>query len=584
MADKIRVTKRNRVSEKGQRIKAALIVGFTVAAVLIAVLLVKKYMPSSQMEDLNEYYQVDSDKIMVVLQNNLSVEQGLYIDGVVYIDADTVMNYFNSRFYWDANENLLIYTTPSEIIKAEAGSRNYYVNKSKASVDYQIVKTDGDKVYIALDYIVQYSNLEYEVFENPNRIVFTYKWNEEYEYSVVSKKNAAVRSSTGIKYPILTKLTKGARVLYADMADGEPEDEKFVKVMTADGILGYMERKHLNEKTAEILTNDYKEEVYPNISKDYKINLVWHQVTNQSANDGLLNLLSKTKGVTTVSPTWFTVADEKGGVTSLASETYVTRAHNMGVEVWALCGDVDAENVSMYELLSHTSRREKLINELIAYAIKYNLDGLNIDFERITKDAGPHYVQFIRELSVKCRSNGIILSIDNYAPGYTDYYNRTEQGIVADYVITMAYDEHTNVSGESGSVASYGYVKSAIENTLKEVPAEKMIMGIPFYTRLWKETTNEDGTLSITSQAYGMQSAENVFADYNVEPVWDEEIKQYYGEFESGEALYKMWLEEDSSIEAKMQLINEANVAGVAAWKLGLEKASVWNIIVKYVN
>lgn len=584
MAERNRMANRRRMSEREQKIKASIIVGITAFLVIALVLIIKKFAPSREVLDLNEYYSVEQDKIMLVMQNNPYEEQGLYIDGIVYIDVDTVEKYLNSRFYWDANENILIYTTPTEIIKTEVGSRDYYINKSKASVNYQIIKTEGDKAYVAVDYVKMYSNIEYEIFQNPNRIVFTYKWNENYEYSLAAKKNVPVRKSTGIKYPVLTKLEKGEKVLYADLLDGEPDDEKFVKVMTTDGILGYVERKHLTEKTTEVLTNDYKEPVYPNISRDYEINLVWHQVTNQTANDGLLNLLSKTKGITTVSPTWFTVADEKGSVTSLASETYVTRAHNAGVEVWALCGDVDAETVNMHELLSYTSRREKLINNLIANAIKYNLDGINIDFERIGKDTGPHFVQFIRELSVKCRSNGIILSVDNYAPGYTSYYNRKEQGIVADYVITMAYDEHTNASGESGSVASYNYVKKAIENTLKEVPAEKTIIAVPFYTRLWKETTNEDGTIDITSQAYGMQQAANVFTDHGVEAQWDEETKQYYGEFESGGALYKMWLEEDSSIEAKMELINAASVAGVASWKMGLEKASVWNVIVKYVN
>ena len=582
--ERTRITVRRRSAERERKIKAVIIVTITVIAVIIAALFIKKFAPSGEMVDLNEYYNVEQDHIMIVLQNNPYEEQGLYIDGRVYIDIDTVEKYLNSRFYWDANENILIYTTPTEIIKAEVGSKDYYVNKSKASVDYQIVKTEGEKAYVALDYIEQYSNVQYEIFENPNRIVFNYKWNEEYEYAVATKKNAAVRKSTGIKYPILTKLEKGEKVLFADLLEGEPDDEKFVKVMTIDGIMGYVERKHLSERTTEVLTSDYKEPVYPNISKDYEINLVWHQVTNQEANDGLLNLLSKTKGVTTVSPTWFTVADEKGGLTSLASETYVTRAHNAGVEVWALCGDVDAENVSMYNLLSYTSRREKLINNIIANAIKYNLDGINIDFEHISKESGPHFVQFIRELSVKCRSNGIILSIDNYAPGFTGYYNRKEQGIVADYVITMAYDEHTNASETSGSVASYNYVKEAVENTLKEVPAEKTIIAVPFYTRLWKETTEEDGTVTITSQAYGMQQALNVLTDHGAEPVWDETTKQYYGEYESNGVLYKVWLEEDSSMEAKMEVINEANVAGIAAWKLGLEKASVWNVIIKYVN
>ncbi len=583
MEQRYRRTERKQMAGKRRRKKSGMIIGVAIVLLVAIILFVGKFMPSGGMMELAEYYPVEEDRIMLVMQNNPYEEQGLYIDGVAYIDVETVQKYFNARFYWDANENVLIYTTPTEIIKASVGSKDYFVNKTKTTLNYQIVKTNGERAYVAIDYVKQYSNVEYEIFENPNRIVFTYKWNENYDYSLVSKKNAPIRIEPNIKSAVLDKLSKEEKVLYVDLLEGETEIEDFAKVMTSDGIIGYIKKKHIGKKVTQLLENDYKEVEYSNISKDYKINMVWHQVTNQVANDGLLSLLDKTKGVTTVSPTWFTVADNKGAITSLASESYVASAHNAGVEVWALCGDVDAEGVNMYELLSYTSRREKLINNLIANAIKYNLDGLNIDFERIRQDTGPHFVQFIRELSVKCRSNGIVLSVDNYAPGYTAYYNRKEQGIVADYVITMAYDEHTNASETSGSVASYNYVKEAIENTLKEVPAEKTIIAIPFYTRLWKETTEGEG-VTITSQAYGMQQGMNVMTDHKVELKWDEETKQYYGQYESNGALYKMWLEEDASIEAKMQLIHKANVAGVSAWKLGLEKASVWNVIIKYVN
>jgi spore germination protein YaaH len=339
----------------------------------------------------------------------------------------------------------------------------------------------------------------------------------------------------------------------------------------------------MSEAEVEVFDADYQEAVYPSISKDYTINLVWHQVTNMSANDGLLNLLGNTKGVTTVSPTWFSVESNKGTITSLASETYVTRAHNAGVEVWALCSDFDTENVNMYELLSYTSRREKLENELIASAIKYNLDGLNIDFENITKDAGIHFIQFIRELSVKCRSNGIVLSVDNYTPGYTPQYDREEQGKVVDYVITMAYDEHTSASEESGSVSSLSYVTKAVEDMTALVPAEKNIIAIPFYTRIWEEET-QDGETKISCSAYGMRQALDWVSQKGVEPVWSATDGQYYAEVSEGDKVYKVWLEEDESIEAKLKAIFEADVAGVAGWKLGLEKASVWNVIVKYVN
>lgn len=548
-----------------------------------AAILIKKFVPNSEMLPLDQYYEVEGDELLVVLQDKVHEEKGLFIKGEAYIDYDTVADYLNKRFYWDANENLLIYTTATEVIKAEVGSKAYYVNKSKVDTKYQIVKTDGDKVYVAADYVKLFSNLEYELYEKPNRIVLTYKWDQEYT-SATAKKKTKIRTQSNIKAPGVAELKKGDRVLYAELSEGEADkiEEGYVKVATEDGVIGYAKKNRLGEPVTEVLKNDYKEEEYPRISKDYKINLVWHQVTNMAANDGLLNLLGNTKGVTTVSPTWFSVADNKGSITSLASETYVTRAHNAGVEVWALCDDF-SENVNMYELLSYTSRREKLENELIASAIKYNLDGINIDFEKITKDAGIHFIQFIREMSVKCRSNGIILSVDNYAPGYTAHYDREEQGKVVDYVITMAYDEHTSGSEESGSVASIGYVEKAIKDMLEMVPAEKNIIGIPFYTRIWKEE-EKDGKTEITSSAYSMSSALNWLADRGVEPKWSKKDGQYYAEVEEDGAVYKVWLEEDESIEAKMKQIDEAGVAGVAGWKLGLEKPSIWNVIVKYVN
>lgn len=567
-------------------IKKKAYVGITLFLLVVLItgvaILIKKFVPNNEMISLTDYYTVEGDELLIVLQDKVHEEKGLLIDGEAYIDYDTVANYLNKRFYWDANENLLIYTTATEVIKAEVGSKAYYVNKSKTDTKYQIVKTDGDKVYVAADYVKLFSNLEYELYTEPNRIVLTYKWNQEYTYAL-AKKKAKIRTLSNIKAPGVAELKKGDKVLYAEISEEETIAEDYVKVITQDGVVGYAKKNRLGEPVTELLSNDYKEEEYPRISKDYKINLVWHQVTNMAANDGLLNLLGNTKGVTTVSPTWFSVANNKGAITSLASETYVTRAHNAGVEVWALCDDFDTENVNMYELLSYTSRREKLENELIASAIKYNLDGINIDFEKISKEAGVHFIQFIRELSVKCRSNGIVLSVDNYAPGYTAHYDREEQGKVVDYVITMAYDEHTSGSSESGSVASLGYVEKAIKDMLEVVPAEKNIIGVPFYTRIWKEE-EKDGKTEITSSAYGMNQAINWLKDRGVEPKWSKQDGQYYAEVEEDGALYKVWLEEDDSIEAKMKLIDEAGVAGVAGWKLGLEKQSIWNIIVKYVN
>lgn len=557
----------------------ATVIAFVIILAVIIAAIIKNLTPSKERMELTDYYEVDNGSALVIMQDHIYEKSALYEDNTIYMDYDTVVQVFNKRMYWDANENVLIFTTPTEIIKAEVGSKDYYVNKNKNQTNYAIVKTKGDNVYVALEFVAMFSDLRYEFYEEPNRVVIEYNWGD-YLFTTV-KKETQLRLKASIKSDILLDLHIGDTLMYVDTS--EVVENGFSKVMTKDGVIGYVRNKHVQESFYETVESEFTEPVYTNMKKEGAINLVWHQVTNKSANSGLVGLLEKTKGVTTISPTWYSITSNEGTISSLADETYVERAHSLGIEVWALVDDFNTE-VSMYELLSYTSRREKLMNELIAEAIKYNLDGINIDFEKISYDAGIHFIQFIRELSVKCRSNNIVLSIDNYVPAnYSAYYDLEEQGIVADYVIIMAYDEHYSGSEVSGSVASISFVENAVNNTLKMVAKDKIIMGIPFYTRLWKEV-NENGTIQVSSEAYSMTNGMNVLKDNGVEIVWDDVTKQYYGEFEKDGAVYKMWLEEDESIEAKLKVIDASGVKGIAAWKLGLEKESVWNTIIKYVN
>lgn len=568
--------------------RQAVVVGigliFIIIILTVLIIVIKKFTPSKEIMELTEYYPVSEGEILMIMQDSIYEKKGLYIDGAVYIDFDTVTNHFNKRFYWDNNENVLIYTLPNAVIKAEAGSSDYYIDRSKNRFNCTIARVDGEQVYISLDFVKQYSNIEYEIFDSPNRIVIDYKWNTDYLYTEV-KKPTQLRAEPSIKSDILVQLSKDTKLQILETE--EESDTKFTSVITEDGVIGYVKSNKIGESYYETLKNDYEEPVYTHILKDYKINMVWHQVFNQDANNNLLTLIDRTKGVNTISPTWFSVKNVEGEITSLASETYVERAHNAGMEVWGLVNDFgeNVEEFDMFDLLSYTSRREKLENALLAEAIKYSLDGINIDFENISKKAGKHYIQFIRELSVKCRNNGIVLSIDNYVPSdYSMYYDRAEQAAVADYVITMAYDEHYAGSEESGSVASIGFVRSAIENSLTMVPKEQLIIAIPFYTRLWQEEKLADGTIKISAESYSMQGGINKMTDNNVQLSWDEETGQYYGEYEANGYTYKMWLEEEESIDLKMKAIYENDVAGVAGWKLSLEREGVWNIITKYIN
>lgn len=541
---------------------------------------IKKYMPSKKVMELTQYYKLDADEVQIIMQNEIYEPKGLLKDGKVYLDYDTVISMLNKRFYWDGNEKILSYTTPLEVIKIELDSDSYYVNEEKEKTDYPIVTMKGDTVYIAAEFVKEYSNMRYEYYENPNRLVIEYKWGD-YLFTKV-KKDTKLRYEPSIKADILLDLKQGQRLMY--VGANEEVNEGFSKVMTDDGIIGYVRNKAVEESYYDTVKNDFVASEYTHIREEGAIRLVWHQVTNKDANGNLERLLSKTQGVTIISPTWFKITDNSGSISSLGDKNYVERAHSLGVKVWGLVDDFSSE-VSMLELLSHTSSRENLIRNLMKEVKDLNLDGINIDFERITAESGIHYIQFIRELSVQCRKSGIVLSIDSYVPtNYTAHYDREEQGMVADYVIVMGYDEHHAGSNVSGSVSSIDFVKDAIENILKQVPKEQVIMGIPFYTRLWKEVKDDQGNVTVTSEAYGMGSAQALLSEKGLKPEWNEETGQYYCEFEKDGATYKIWLEEEKSMEQKLKAISEADLAGIAGWKLGLEKTSIWEVIGKYIN
>ncbi|NLJ95984.1 MAG: glycosyl hydrolase family 18 [Clostridiales bacterium] len=560
------------------------IIGVTIAilgiAISIGVVIVRQMTPSDEVMLLTEYYKLEDSEVMIIMQDEIYDKSGIMSDGYVYIDYDTIVTKFNHRFYWDENENILTYTTPTEIIRVDVAKNKYSVTKSivqtDSDYDYPIVKLYGDKVYIALDFVEKYSDIKSRFYVEPNRVVIDYRWGE-YLFTQVTKATQ-LRLEPSIKSPVLTQLSLDEELMYV-LKDEAPQ-KGFAKVMTKDGIMGFVKEKHVKESYYKEITSNYKPLEYTSQTRPYKINLVFHQVFNMEAAGKLEELISQTKGVNVISPTWFSVNDISGTISSLANQEYVDKAKDLGLEVWALVDDFNTE-VDMYELLSNTSRRERLSNALLESAIKYKINGINIDFEKIPSKAGEHYIQFLRELSVKCRNNGIVLSVDNYVPApYNLYYDREEQGKILDYIIVMAYDEHHAGSDVAGPVASIGFVKDAIKNTLDEVPKEKTIIAIPFYSRHWKETSEGD----VTSESFAMTPAKKIFVDNGVEPEWDDTYGSYYGEYEKDETIYKMWLEDEKSIEEKMKVIYDANVAGIGAWKLGLEKEEVWNVIIKYLN
>lgn len=555
----------------------AIVLILIIAAVGFGTVLIDKYSYSKERADLNSYFGITGeDDVPIILQDAQIEEHARIWDNVCYFDFATVHLYFNDRFYEDRAENLLLYTTPDAIIRTDIGSTVYETSTGESQdAGYVIARYEGDVLYVAADYVKQYANFSYELFTEPYRMQIYTQWEEQQAADIT--RDTQVRYQGGIKSDILTDAAQGDRVIILE------EMENWTKVKTQDAFIGYVENKRLSEKYVEepVPVTDYVEPEYASQTRDHKINLAWHAVYSVEGNDTLTGLLSTTQSVNVICPTWFILTDNAGNFSSLASESYVSKAHEMGLEVWGLISNLsDSVTVDMYELLSRTSTRTYLIENLVSTALAYGLDGINIDFEHISDKTGEAFIEFIRELSIPCRANGIVLSIDNYVPmGFNSHYHREEQGIVADYVIIMGYDEHYSDSEEAGSVASINFVENGIAKTVEEVPPEKVINGIPFYTRIWE--TN--GT-TVTSQVVNMEMAAEYLNNHGIEKQWDEETCQNYGEYQSGNSYFQVWLEDADSIRVKLSVMDQYQIGGVAEWRLGLEEPMVWEVIAEYMS
>lgn len=547
---------------------------------------------SNEHRDLKGYYNLESDsEVAIVLQNEVIDIKARLIEGNYYLSYEDMCSLLTDRFYVDGNDDLLIYATAETLKLTKIGENGYYddaVIKTGGAADPASFTIEGeltdmghpvslykdDTLYVSLDYIKNFANFSYEAFSNPNRIQMRTEWSTR-KVATVKKKHSAVRYQGGVKSDILREVEKGEQLTIIE------ELEDWDKVKTDDSIIGYIEKKHIENVHDEEETpvTDYVQEEYSRIQKDYRINMAWHAIYATSGNDTFDEYVNGTGTMSIISPTWFSISDNDGNYRSFASTDYTRKAHERNMEVWAVLDNFNAGDISTYEVMSYIGKRQTLIDNLMNDVAAYDIDGINLDFELVPTDAVPHYVEFIRELSIACRKAGVVLSVDNYPPQGGTYYNLKEQGICVDYVIIMGYDEHWAGSSEAGSVASIGFVEQGIELVEKDVPADKIINAIPFYTRVWK-TKGSD----VTSDALGMVQAAEFISKNNITTVWDEETCQNYGEKEMGGILYQVWLEDEESISTKLNIMKNHGVAGVAEWQLGMEDKAIWGTIDKFVK
>lgn len=557
--------------KKAAPVLVVLILIVLVGAAGVVSFLINRYKPGTEYMAGNEYFNLTDENSVALIQNGeLLEEQVVLIGGEPYAAYTYVESQLNSCFYWDEETKGILLTTSGGVQTLLPGDAA--VAKTPGGQPAVQQESDGT-VYISMDVVKEYTDLDYAYYNDPNRVVIRNEW-DGVEQATVQSDTAQVRQKGGIKSLILADVQKGDTLLYLENLDN------WCKVMTADGYTGYIQTEDISEPEA-IEARTAKKDSYERITRDHKINLVWHQSTSTESNDAMAEMTAEMTGVNVISPTWFSVTDETGTISSLASADYVKLAHDAGREVWGL---IDNFNEAFDETtdLAYASVRSRIIEQLLAEAASCGMDGINVDFENLKEAGIPHYLQFLRELTSAAHAQNLVVSVDTPVPqAYTMYYQRGEQARFVDYMIVMAYDEHFAGSEEAGSVSSLPFVQQAVEEMTRVMPADQVICGIPFYTRVW---TEKFGQSAITSEVLGMDGAKNYAKENQMTETWDASLGQNVATVETSDARYTIWMEDEQSMEEKLKVIQSADLAGVAEWKLGFERADVWSLISEYIE
>lgn len=550
-------------------IKQIIAIVLVVIAAVLCGRVVIAMIPSNTVEPLSKYYGITGNEARLIIDLVKSDGGAFVDDGNGYIDADTAAGLV-PRLHPDTGDDLVVYTTATEKYIFTPDELTYTVNGEEKKADVlPVIKGDGGRRYISTGLMKELYDMDINVSSNPGRIVIFSKEQEVDAFS--AKSDVAVRVEADIKSNILERVKKGTRVY--DLGDGGAKG--FERVFTEDGVTGYAKLSELGEVSKVKFSFDRKNDAteYTSITKKNKVIMVWHQVTNTAANANVADMVGPSNA-NVISPTWFAVSAQNADLSYLADKEYVKTVHDMGLEVWPTVTDFD-KNIDFAAIYGAESSRSALIGNIMYFIKEYDLDGINIDFEKVTAGDADDFTQFIRELSVEMRKSGKVLSVDTYIPTeYTAYYDRKEIATVADYLVIMAYDEHYAGSPEAGSVSTVSWVRKGITNSLELMDQKKLIVGLPFYTRLWRV----NGDTVVSSKALSMDGGLNAVAAAGKKPQWSEKSGQFVAKWKDGDDTMKIWLEDERSIAAKLDVVKKEapDCAGVSFWKLGLQRDAVW--------
>lgn len=499
-------------------------------------------------------------------------------DGRILLPVDAVRTYIDKNIVWDSKEKKVTVTTKDKVIRMETEKLQAHINNNPVRLDIPVTEKDGI-VYIPIEFLADFYSIEVRYDQKTDVVIVDYLNRMVQEARVISEK-AAIRSGRSIKREIVANVDYGTSMRVFE------EYKDWYKVRLDNGVVGYIQSEDVGVNWVTMIHIPYEP------PRDFswkpetgKISLSWHSMYSGTPN---MTGVEKVDGLDIMSPRWFEVIDEHGNLKNIADLNYTRWAHEQGYKVWAMVVNNFADNQETSHLLNSTQARENLITQLLAFASLYEIDGINFDFENVLLKDRDMLTQLMREAVPLLKEQGLVVSIDVGVPDgsetYSLCYDHEALGEIMDFVMLMTYDQHWHSSPVAGSVAQYGWVENRLRRTLEMVPNEKLLLGIPFYSRLWEETTSTSGSVSVkTAKTPSIQGMRNIAkANEGSTITWDDVSKQFYLEYFEGNARYRMWIEDENSLNLKTSLALKYNLAGVCSWDYNCSDQRVWEAI--YAN
>lgn len=545
---------------------------FVLALAITCVVGYIKLVPSFEQRDVA--YEVEHP----IYYNGVLQQQGALIqDGHVKLPLPLLDQLLDdSPIYYEAESNMLVLTTLDKVLRFKTESLNALLNEKSYELNIA-AQVEDEVVYIPAELIEQLYGLHINQLDGAAVAVYDSEFTVQ--TALVSReKGTALRAEPNIKSPYYMELQGEQPVMVWEAG------EDWSKVQTMEGVQGYVKSSHLRAQDPIVYSPTL--EPYEGLKHDLsgkKINLIWEAIYNKQPN--LANMPAM-EGVNVVSPTWFELSDNEGTIQGKATHEYMEWAHARGYQVWALFSN-GFEPDQTSEVLASTEKRFNMIQQLVAFAQLYHLDGINIDFENVYTEDKENLVQFVKEIMPIMHEQGLVVSIDvtpkSNSEMWSAFIDREALGKLVDYMMVMAYDEHWAASPKAGSVASLSWVEQSIVRIIEEdqVPSDKLVLGVPLYTRIWSEETGDDGSIKVSSKAVGMAKVDEIIAQYELTPQYDEAAGQNYIEYAEEGIRKRIWMEDETSLSARAALVHKHKLAGLASWQRAFSKPEIWSVIDK---